>query len=220
MRNDLIIKSIPTRVLYFNVTTPGDKLVVVVRTVVSPQVVFPCDGSPSGSRPHTSSSSARWEEERLAQQSGLQGQQPGGDGGGGGGEAQRQSWHGEWSHVTDFSTLPSARAKLPVRPPSAKLLLMGSMRGAGAAWQESRREQRRTAETCTDQDSSGCLHVILNFLPWLSWLKTGALTGADGTKVVTFFPLLAYISSLSPATTGRGGGEVSSLSVLELSYQL
>ena len=91
MRNDLLIKSIPTRVLYFNVTTPGDKLVVVVRTVVSPQVVFPCDGSPSGSSPHTSSSSARREEERLAQQSGLQGQQPGGDGGGGGGQAQRQS---------------------------------------------------------------------------------------------------------------------------------
>merc|ERR1719195_353367 len=47
------------------------------------------------------------------------------------------------------SVSPSARAKLPVRPPSAKLLLMGSMRGAGAPWQESRREQRRTAETVT-----------------------------------------------------------------------
>ena len=62
-------------------------LLVVVR--VSPEVVVPGDGGPGGSSSHPSSCRAGSQQDGLAQETGLEGQEPGGDGGGS--EAERET---------------------------------------------------------------------------------------------------------------------------------
>ena len=69
-------------------------VVGVFRVVVVPgdvEVVVPGDGSPGGSSSHPSSCRPGSQQDGLAQETGLEGQEPGGEGEGGGPQTERQT---------------------------------------------------------------------------------------------------------------------------------